>query len=419
MKFVSLILVTMSPGLVFAADSLETRPKECNYTVSVNGVARSRTYVCNDFDLKFPNTFTNVCVYRNGSWQFGHLKYDKPSKKHKFTAIKVCDSGISVTPQQDTLDVRPPSVGNYIEGKTDLVTMVKNVYTSHVKVAPLEENEAPILCYRKESRGVPVNSVACSRRPNDAQYCEFANLNSKKYVGNWWVQYTLSDKRKPVFCLGGVKISKLDDAANEYAEEQVKVDVKSADIADFKKVLSAAPAIDETPELGYSVAACYGPNASGTKTVRYACKNESSVSFDDWINDEEQLRQELRAKLVASQFLATKIHIDKKLRELKDRLRKEKDSEKRSLISSEIDEMEGAFEKLLDSKVAEYATAHGGKFPVDNTPQAENFCGISWDPANGTIKSAYIFRKIKGAVQRVNCSSVEYYRTRTVSAVSE
>lgn len=401
------------------SESLGTRPKECNYNRSTKKGPRMQTVVCNDFDLKYKNSYTNVCVYKNGSWQFGHLKYNKSKGSHQFSAIRVCDQGIVVIPEQNTLDLRSPAIGDVAEGKTDLVTLSGKVWTSLIKEAPVQKNEVPILCYRTESRGVAVNAVACSRYPNEVNYCEFADLGHRNYKGNWWVQYRKASKGSPVTCLGGVKVANLSDAAGEYAESQIQVQVEKASAGDFLKLLPK-PEVDQPGDLEYQVAACYAPNVKGVST-RYSCANESVVSFDNWVNSESDLRAKVTQAVMSAKpkerFFSLYPSYDAAFKafDLRAKLKLKLPS---GVFGPSVEDVAGLRDDLnaeIEQQLLKVAEQNEGKYPFDRTSLKDNDCGISWEPGKPSQAKVYIRQKAAGKVTSKECEKVEYYKKRDIA----
>lgn len=404
-------------------EALGTRPKECNYNRTTKAGPRMQTVVCNDFDLKYKNSYTNVCVFKNGSWQYGHLRYNKSKGTHQFAAVRVCDQGIVVIPEQNTLDLRSPAIGDVLEGKTDLVTKTGKGYASLMKEAPLKKDEVPILCYRTESRGVAVNAVSCNRYPNDINYCEFTDVGSPSYKGNWWVQYRKANKKSPTICLGGVKVSNLNDAAEDYEESQVQVQVESASNAEFVKLLTT-PELDAIGDLGYQVAACYVPNLKGVLT-RYSCSNESVVSFDNWVNSESELRQKITQEVMSAKpqerffLLYPSYEAALKAYELslaiKSKLKLKLPTGVLAPSAEDVTNLRDELNAKIEEKLLKIAEQNNGKYPFDRTSLKENECGVSWEPGEASAPKVYIRQKAAGKVNSKDCQKVEFYKKRDIA----
>lgn len=408
MKAILLGLLMFSAQNVFAETLMSSRPKECNYSrSSTEKGARTSSLTCNDFDLKYASTFANVCVFKTGSWQYGHLKYDITKKAHKFVALKVCDLGITAIPLAETLDIKSPRVGDYHEGHLDVVNYLKPSYVSLLTKSPLAIEETPILCYRGESRGVAMNAISCSREPNDSNYCEFADVGSKKYKGQWWVQYRSASKRRPVICLGGIKASNLEDAAEEYLEDQVQTSVTKRTAKELLANLPV-PKVDQANDLAFEIAACL---ITDTKVIRVSCKNQDSAGFDVWENSRVDVEASIQ-KLVEFPNLI-------KLNLLKRAVLKAKTAVDRDAKQAELNALEAEIAVAFEARLAQFEARYGTISPINRTKEENNFCHIEWDPKDG-VSRPYVFYKKSGqkSLSRVSCDSVEIVEKKKIIATT-
>ncbi|CAE80360.1 hypothetical protein AB1A81_11745 [Bdellovibrio bacteriovorus] len=437
MKVSHVLFFILAPAALQAETLTDGRPKDCSYSASVNGVARTLSVACNDFDLNYKKNYGGACVYKDGSWQYGNLMYDAKASKHKFVARRVCDIGVVVVPPADTLNIKSPRIGDYLEGKTQIVSLTKKVYTSHLASSPLKASESPILCYRKESRGVAMNGVACSREPNDPNYCEFAATPSKSYKGNWWMQYRGKNKTSPVICLGGVKSTDANEAAETYSENQLLVKVSNKNKTDLLKDLSL-PAVGEDNLLDFKIASC---SITDKKTVRVTCLNQEDAGFDVWEDNSELVKSQLTSILGNNKGLHTKETKASLLeRDLRNPAKlKSLTAERIAAMEAELSQVKDAIVDLkleiaeeVDQKIATLRQANGEKVPVRQTPAIlAGHCHIDWSPAMGLVngkvqnfadndrlKGAYVYYKKSNSktLDKIYCDSVEVVQKTEIQA---
>lgn len=434
----SIVLLFMLAPLSAQTETLtEGRPKDCSYSAAINGVARTLNISCNDFDLNYKKNYAGACVFKDGSWQYGNLNYDSKAGKHKFVARRVCDIGVTVVPPADTLNIKSPRIGDYVEGKTNIVSLTKKVYTSHLQSSPLKASESPLLCYRKESRGVSMNAVACAREPNDPNYCEFTVTPNKSYKGNWWMQYRGKNKTSPVICLGGIKSTDTDTAANSYSEDQLLVKVSSKSKTELLKNLPQ-PALGKGNLLDFKIASC---TINDKKPVRVACLNQETAGFDLWEDNADQVRSQLMKAGSSSKGLPSK---EFKISNLEKDLRmsaklKTMTQERIAALEAELSQTKQTVADLklelseeVEQKIADLREANGEKVPVRSTPDIQaGYCSIDWSPAKGFVdgkvqtfndnerlKGAYVYYKKSGSktLDKVYCDSVETVQETEIQA---
>lgn len=447
-----LILATLLlPAFSYGETLMEGRPKDCTYSWSSTIGARTQSVTCQDFDPNYAKNYAGVCVFKDKSWQYGNLTYDKKAGKHKFTAKRVCDIGVTVVPPANTLNIKSPRIGDYLEGKTNLVSLTKGIYTSHLSDNPLKADENPILCYRSESRGVAMNAVSCASEPNDPNYCEFTPTPNKKYAGKWWMQYRAKNKKSPVICLGGVKSSSTADAATEYSEDQLLVKVETKTSSELLSTLPA-PEVATIKALGFEIAAC--SITDNKKSIRVPCLNQATTAFDVWENNPEAVLKSLTAKFENAKGIYSKERSLKNMREdiaqasrsLKNttsqsysaelKAKIETLAEKIDNLSAEIADIQKDAREDAEKKIADLKTNNGDLVPRYISHDATaGYCHVEWQPASGfkegelisspdgskNVKGAYVYYKRAASkeLEKVYCDSAEIVKKTEVKAAAK
>ncbi len=215
-------------SLAMGGEKIE--PLGCMYSEK-NGTVK--TQLCVQFERPLPDwcgitpqkTYKGLCVFRSGAWQRGNLK----CKNGKPTIAKTrdCDRGVTMIRSVDNSKIIGPTAGVCPYDKKSKKFSSSGCTYGTNAVEPLgttkkylDNGEAPYLCYRKLSltRLESVRAVRCANDPNEPNYCELSTLPKKfkGYEGQWWIQYTSKNQKKPTICKGGVEILNIKSLADEY-----------------------------------------------------------------------------------------------------------------------------------------------------------------------------------------------------------
>lgn len=410
---IAIVSLLLAPATTWAQDLQSdqgNRPIECLTSPAAPktkkqkkaGATSGAVIPCSEFDLEVPASFGNACVFKNGSWQIGSFQWDAYRKKHTFIASGACDQGVRVQPPQSTLDIASPRLGDFAGGKTDKVDYdsKKKIYVSKMEKAEINETKVPIICYLASVKTVSSAPMPCSSSPNDAGYCEMAQVSPSKKIkfsGKWWVRYSSAQKMGLQVCQGGVKVSDLTAAEAEYGEDQVFVKAETISASDFVSRLSLPNFQNQNEDLGYDIAACLGKFSikGKPKQIRIPCSPDQG--FQDWISDRDKLIAELVEKETKKQ--------QNKIAALNKAISKAK--KKSELKKEKLAELAELMEDIQEDAQKEAEETHDkhGVYPVDNTLRQPGTCFIAWDPANKNSKLEA--RAMFSTDQVIDCHTVE------------
>lgn len=259
--------------------------------------------------------YSNVCIYKSGSWQLGSL-VPTDTGRHKFIVERSCSGGVTVKDHDPALaEMRGPSRRQaYIanpkvtatdEGSGSLYDS-SAYFGSSVDGLSLRSyniNTEIILACGRGDISYPCSNADSDSTPNSVNFCapkDFGSVGIKlgrhSYKGFWYVRYTLENKANFEICNSGVTVADAQTMANKNQSPiTLLTHISTTSPSTFIQTYNDGKYLSSGLENWYiaggvpkrkyrGMGACI-VNASSTSIIKYNCAN-SVLTVGDTVIDE-------------------------------------------------------------------------------------------------------------------------------------